>query len=707
MDVDACDKKDIVSPGRRARFSKSSVHEYFELVECATGAMRWKCLVCLSLCFAERTGTSRKIGHIVGLTSLGKRKKVCFPCGAEKKALQQRIIAKLVEEQKIHNNVVANGKRKQEARAKLEAKRAKSSVVITEKTPAGKQFGKDATVSKADVDAAWARFVYGEGVKPSKFDSPFFKIALRKSIRFGMLYSPPNSHKLAGPLLDNTVERLRTTVLDPLIDTIRVFGCTLVSDGWSNLKRTPLLNTLLFTSDGVYFHKTFGTNGATKSKAWIAEFIVGVIRSLPFAESKVISVVMDGANRHSFEAIEKAIPGLECQWCSTHVLNLLLKDFSDVAFFQEVSLLSFHCFVFLIFLIFSCVLQVTDAVKEAVTFIYNHQKTLFLFRANNETELATWCHTRFGTVYLTCASVVKEERALMAMIVDPEFDKWARKKEYTEIAARMKKTFLKSTFWVKLKIVVQVTEKVFKVLRALDSDMPSMPWVYYWMHQLVAGMKKFKPVPGVLTKRHVQVLVKMTKDRWEHMYAHIHGAGFLLNPFVMYSGYHATCDEFNRTQAKKSLKRFIEGFIQSVGDKNAKGAKARRDCHASYVAYVNKKGEFRHVDAQEAAKDKQTINPAEWWQMYGEDHEILQNTAMQILSQTTSASPCERNWSAQKFVQSSSESLKPKNLEKRVYTYANIRLERKMASRWLHEDATWDDPLSSASISDESSDNDA
>jgi hypothetical protein len=45
------------------------------------------------------------------------------------------------------------------------------------------------------------------------------------------------------------------------MDLIKVSGCTVVSDGWSNIQGQPLLNVLAHTSAGVVFLKTHDSSG--------------------------------------------------------------------------------------------------------------------------------------------------------------------------------------------------------------------------------------------------------------------------------------------------------------------------------------------------------------------------------------------------------------------------------------------------------------
>ncbi|XVF09839.1 hypothetical protein REPUB_Repub07fG0131600 [Reevesia pubescens] len=56
---------------------------------------------------------------------------------------------------------------------------------------------------------------------------------------------------------------------------------------------------------------------------------------------------------------------------------------------------------------------------------------------------------------------------------------------------------------------------------------------------------------------------------------------------------------------------------------------------------------FETVQAQKAWKQ---INPFEWSMIYGTCVPELQNLAIKILCQTTSASNCEQNWSIFNYI---------------------------------------------------------
>jgi hAT family C-terminal dimerisation region len=130
---------------------------------------------------------------------------------------------------------------------------------------------------------------------------------------------------------------------------------------------------------------------------------------------------------------------------------------------------------------------------------------------------------------------------------------------------------------------------------------------------------------------------------------------------------------FNRV-----IKRyFAEGEIQEV--------------NKEFQGYINKLGDF--ADRVAIKEAKHSIG-WQWWYQYGTSAPKLRGLAMKILSQVTSSSSCERNWSTYDFIHSKKRNrLAPSKAEKLVYVFTNLRLSRKLkdddtyerAIKWTHD----------------------
>ncbi|KAM1925520.1 hypothetical protein ACFX13_032793 [Malus domestica] len=70
------------------------------------------------------------------------------------------------------------------------------------------------------------------------------------------------------------------------------------------------------------------------------------------------------------------------------------------------------------------------------------------------------------------------------------------------------------------------------------------------------------------------------------------------------------------------------------------------------------------------------MSPTEWWIMYGTDAPTVRKLAIKVLSQTTSSSACERNWSTFALIHTKQRNkLAHSSLEKLVYCYYNMKLQ--------------------------------
>lgn len=67
----------------------------------------------------------------------------------------------------------------------------------------------------------------------------------------------------------------------------------IVSDGWSDAQKRPLLNFLVVTEDGPMFLRAINTEGISKTKEYIAEKMLAVIDEV--GAQNVVQVITDNA----------------------------------------------------------------------------------------------------------------------------------------------------------------------------------------------------------------------------------------------------------------------------------------------------------------------------------------------------------------------------------------------------------------------------
>ncbi|XP_023644444.1 uncharacterized protein LOC111832365 [Capsella rubella] len=138
-------------------------------------------------------------------------------------------------------------------------------------------------------------------------------------------YVPPGYNKLRTTLLQkerNHVEGL----LVPLKSTWREKGMKIVSDGWSDPTRKPLINFIGISGSAPLFLKAVDCFGEVKDKFFISNLMKEVINEV--GHQKVVQIITDNAAncKAAGEIIECSYPHIYWTPCVVHTLNLALKN---------------------------------------------------------------------------------------------------------------------------------------------------------------------------------------------------------------------------------------------------------------------------------------------------------------------------------------------------------------------------------------------
>ncbi|GMI63918.1 hypothetical protein HRI_000061100 [Hibiscus trionum] len=156
------------------------------------------------------------------------------------------------------------------------------------------------------------------------------------------------------------------------------------------------------------------------------------------------------------------------------------------------------------------------------------------------------------------------------------------------------------------------------------------------------------------------------------MHSDLHSAGYFLNPqfqFGVEHSYNVLMETLECTRSViERLEPSIDNQIRMVNQ---------------LLTFQGKHETFGTPQAQRAWSQ---MNPAEWWMIYGTCTPELQRLAIKVLSQTTSASNCERNWSTFSYIHTKARNrLKDKKLETLVFTYYNMRLKMRHQQRMSND----------------------
>ena len=139
-------------------------------------------------------------------------------------------------------------------------------------------------------------------------------------------YKPPGYNKMRTTLLEREKENVER-LLEPTKATWREKGASIVSDGWSDPQRRPLINLMVACEVGSLFLKAVDCSGEVKDKDFIASLLNDAIEEVG-DEKFVVQILTDNASncKAAGELIEDRYPHIFWTPCIVNTLNLALKN---------------------------------------------------------------------------------------------------------------------------------------------------------------------------------------------------------------------------------------------------------------------------------------------------------------------------------------------------------------------------------------------
>ena len=226
---------------------------------------------------------------------------------------------------------------------------------------------------------------------------------------------------------------------------------------------------------------------------------------------------------------------------------------------------------------------------------------------------------------------------------------------------------------------------MYELLRLVDGDVPVIGKLYYRMFEIQEKINNNQS----LTVPQRQEIYEPFVSRWTMLHTNMHAAGFLLDPEYVNMAQHAN-------------QEVMTGFYELV-EKMFPDTQQQVLIAAQLAQFRSRQGLFGRPVAKAAAN---SLPAYQWWVSFGACVPELQSFAIRVLSQTSSSSDAERNWSLFGFLQNKRRNqLKPKTIEKMVHIHANDRLLDKISDVDYHEtNVEWNDECSSADSSSDASD---
>ncbi|WOH04149.1 hypothetical protein DCAR_0623557 [Daucus carota subsp. sativus] len=224
-----------------------------------------------------------------------------------------------------------------------------------------------------------ANFFYECGIPFNAANSRSYEIMVESIGQFGPGLKPPSYHELRVPLLEKAkkeTDKLR----ERHEKAWRQYGCTLMSDRWSDKRGRHLINFLVNSPEGTFFLKSVDVSSEIQDAVMLANLFEKQIDEI--GRDIVVQVVTDnGANfKAAGGLLCRRIPTLYWTPCAAHCLDLMLEDIAKLKEFDS---------------------TITHG-RNITTFVYRQGRLLSAMREKTlGIDLVRTAATRFATAFLT------------------------------------------------------------------------------------------------------------------------------------------------------------------------------------------------------------------------------------------------------------------------------------------------------------------
>ncbi|CAI9271764.1 unnamed protein product [Lactuca saligna] len=473
-------------------------------------------------------------------------------------------------------------------------------------------------------------------------------------------YVPPGYNKLRTTLLQKEKYNVHK-LLEPLRPTWKEKGVTIVSDGWSDPTRKPLINFMATSGNGPLFLTAFNCFGEVKDRFFIVELMKEVINEI--GHENVVQIITDNATncKAAEEIIESQFPHIYWTPCVVHTLNLALKNICSPRN-VETNELTYEQYRW--------IKEVHEEAFAIKNFIMNHNMRLSIFTKFTPLRLLSVADTRFASIIVMLKRLKLIKRGLQAMVISEEWSSY--RLDDTEKANAVKEYILNDDWWDKITYILSFTGPIYEMIRACDTDKPCLHLVYEMWDSMIEKVKieiykKEKHSTSQISCFY-DVVHSILVARWAKNNTPLHCLAHSLHPryysdaWLMEDSTRCTPNRDGEISQER-MKCFRRLFPN--GDEYGKVLD-------EYAMFSMQSGPFEDLTS---ISKMATMEPKNWWVNFGAQTPFLQTLAFRLLGQPSSSSCAERNCSTYAFIHSLKRNkLTTSRDQDLVYIHNNLRL---------------------------------
>ncbi|XP_073263283.1 uncharacterized protein [Populus alba] len=135
-----------------------------------------------------------------------------------------------------------------------------------------------------------ARWWYDVNVPFNSARSYYYQPMIDAITSMGPGFKGPSYHDLKGPFLKGVVHDIHKYLFKIKADW-KLYGCSIIADGWSNRRNVPIVNFLAYSPRGTIFLKSVDTSGLRKDKETLLEMCDEVAKEM--GQENIVQFVSD------------------------------------------------------------------------------------------------------------------------------------------------------------------------------------------------------------------------------------------------------------------------------------------------------------------------------------------------------------------------------------------------------------------------------
>ncbi|XP_030940275.1 uncharacterized protein LOC115965242 [Quercus lobata] len=473
----------------------------------------------------------------------------------------------------------------------------------------------DSRESSTATNSLIVRTFYSAGL-PFHFAKNPYWIEMIKFVANNNLagYVPLSYNKLRTTLLQKERTHIEK-LLRAIKDTWKEKGLSIVSNGWTDVQKRPLINFMATSQKGPIFIKSIDGTKEYKDKHFIADLFLKVIGEV--GSQHVVQIITDNAfvMKAAGSIVETEYPHIFWSPCVVHTLNLALKNICAPKYSLQNEVAYNEC---------NWIAQVSDEATFIRIFITNHSMRLAIFNSYSPLKLLAVAETRFASIIIMLKRLFQVKQNLRNMVVCEEWMSY--REDDVGKAQTVRDYVLNDLWWDKVAYILRFTEPIYEMLRVADTDAPILHEVYEMWDSMIENVKKeiyqHEGKEDYEESPFYDVVHNILIERWTKNCTPLHCLAHSLNP-------------------KYYTIKWIEEVRGRVAPhKDAEISVERNKCLQRIFPDPDDRqkvnvefGLFNALQAydEDNMEDRWNYNPMLWWSTYGSTLPLLQTLALKLL----------------------------------------------------------------------------